>query len=89
MLTCYDNNYYDVLPVLFVLLIINEAVYVAVQISLTAEAYSNVGLTTGHKFIYNMLSAIHVIYNRGYAQHHEWLANNMSSKYPHVFEINN
>ena len=43
------------------------------QISLTAEAYSNAGLTTGHKFIYNMLSAIHVIYNRGYAQHHEWL----------------
>ena len=39
--------------------------------------------------MYNILSAIHAIYNRGYAQHHEWLANNMSSKYPHVFEINN
>ena len=39
--------------------------------------------------MYNILSAIHAIYNRGYAQHHEWLANNMSSKYPHVCEINN
>ena len=37
--------------------------------------------------MYNILSAIHAIYNRGYAQHHEWLANNMSWKYPHVFEI--
>ena len=57
-----------------------------VQRSQTAEAYSNVGLTSGYE--YNM-SAIHAIYNRGYAQHHGWLANNMSSKYPHVFEINN
>ena len=34
--------------------------------------------------MYNILSS-----NKGYAQHYEWLANNMSSKYPHVFEINN
>ena len=33
------------------------------------------------------MSAIHAIYNKGYAQHHEGLANNMSSEYPHVFEI--
>ena len=39
--------------------------------------------------MYNILSAIHAIYNTGYAEHHGWLANNMSSKYPHVFEIKN